>query len=175
MLGLKISVRVQTFRRSPTCLRTTSATLTQDNFRAAFFKVSVQGLRAGGARRMQKLNQQVLKIESPSDVAFVKCFIPVRFQKNLIPPEKKRTNWDMFNKQQKMDGGCLTHLFWTSCQLCNYLLKYKTIPVILWKLYNEIRKFPRKGNFWLILENFTRARKYFTQMPFVTNSTSDLL
>ena len=36
--------------------------LTQDNVRTAFFNVSVQWLRA---RRMQKLNKQTLKSESP--------------------------------------------------------------------------------------------------------------
>ena len=60
---------------------------------------------------MQKLNKQVLKIESPPDVELIKCFVPVRFQKNSISPEKKRVNPDTFGKQLRMDGGCFTHLF----------------------------------------------------------------
>ena len=44
----------------------------------------------GGARRMQKLNKQVLKIESPPDLEFFKCFTPVRIRKLSIYQRKTR-------------------------------------------------------------------------------------
>ena len=64
------------------------------------------------------------------------------------------------NYWQKIDsGGCFTHLLGTFCQfLCNYLLRYKLNPIILWKL-----NFHSKDIFW----------RYFSKNlldPFVTNS-----
>ena len=73
---------------------------------------------------------------------------------------KSRHFWPKFEIAE-----CFTHLFWKNCQfLCNYLLKFKLTPIVLWKLLPK--------SFALNLENFTPGPKYFTQVSLVTNSKS---
>ena len=84
-----------------------------------------------------------------------------------VPNRRKKTNKLRHFWQTIENVGCLTHLFSTICQsFCKLLLIEKVTTVILWT-----RK-PEFGKFALILENFTRDQKYFTKVPFVTNSKS---
>ena len=83
------------------------------------------------------------------------------FQFYVSKIAKKTRKLRHFWQTKKENVRCFTHLFWTNWQfLCNYLLRYKLTPVILW-------------NSCLNSANSTRAWKYFTQMAFVTNSRSE--
>lgn len=49
-----------------------------------------------------------------------------------------------FCQKLRIDDVLLIYVFWTNFQfLCNYLLKHKRTPVLLWKLYPEFSKFHR--------------------------------
>ena len=57
-------------------------------------------------------------------------------------PRKTRKSRQFWPKIK--NGECFTHTFWTNCQLlCNYLLKYKLIQVVLWKPKPIFDKFHR--------------------------------
>ena len=49
------------------------------------------------------------------------------------------------------------------------ITQYKLIPVVLWEIEPDLGKFVA-----LILDNFTQAQKYFTQMSLVLLATNSM-
>ena len=65
------------------------------------------------------------------------------------------------------------NLYWSNCQsFCNFLLKYRVTPVILWKIPPGYGNFAETVIFCFSFWQEYPSPDFFTQMPFVTNSMS---